>query len=124
MGDACSKPSLSIAFNNSGDKLSSEKSFVVMRVFPRRAQPNALNRAGAMSVAFGFDHAKPAGQRALMKSLFALSAILLVMSATFAAETEWRALPLVTDGKVDTNWVHVGWGGFIVDDGVLRTDPS
>jgi hypothetical protein len=36
----------------------------------------------------------------------------------------WRPLPLITDGKVDANWVHVGWGGFIVDDGVRRTDPS
>jgi hypothetical protein len=34
----------------------------------------------------------------------------------------WRALPLITDGKVDTNWVHVGWGGFVVEEGALRTD--
>jgi hypothetical protein len=31
-------------------------------------------------------------------------------------------LPLVTDGKVDANWIHVGWGGFVVDDGALRTE--
>jgi hypothetical protein len=29
---------------------------------------------------------------------------------------------LVTDGKVDPAWVHVGWGGFSVDDGALRTE--
>jgi len=34
----------------------------------------------------------------------------------------WSALPLVTNGKVDTNWVHLGWGGFVADDGMLRTD--
>ncbi len=38
------------------------------------------------------------------------------------AEPEWRALPLITDGKVNADWVHVGWGGFVVDDGALRTD--
>lgn len=36
----------------------------------------------------------------------------------------WRALPLVTGGKVDAGWVQVGWGGFVVDDGVLRTEPD
>ena len=34
----------------------------------------------------------------------------------------WRPLPLITDGKVDANWVQVGWGGFVVEDGRLRTD--
>jgi hypothetical protein len=29
---------------------------------------------------------------------------------------------LITDGKVDPSWVHVGWGGFVVDDGALRTE--
>src|SRR4051812_40171499 len=34
----------------------------------------------------------------------------------------WRTLPLVTDGKVDGNWTHVGGGGFAVEDGGLRTE--
>ena len=34
----------------------------------------------------------------------------------------WRSLPLVTDGKVDPAWTQVGWGGFAVDDGSLRTE--
>jgi len=38
------------------------------------------------------------------------------------AEPAWRALPLITHGKVDPGWVHVGWGGFVVDDGTLRTE--
>lgn len=38
------------------------------------------------------------------------------------SEPAWRALPLITDGKVDPNWVHTGWGGFVVDDGALRTE--
>lgn len=35
---------------------------------------------------------------------------------------EWRSLPLITNGKVDPNWDHTGWGGFVVDDGALRTE--
>jgi hypothetical protein len=38
------------------------------------------------------------------------------------AEPAWRPLPLITDGKVDPGWKHVGWGGFVVEDGTLRTD--
>ena len=34
----------------------------------------------------------------------------------------WRTLPLIKDGKVDTSWVHVGWGGFVVDDNALQTE--
>ena len=34
----------------------------------------------------------------------------------------WRTLPLVTDGKVDGNWTHVGGGDFAVEDGGLRTE--
>ena len=41
-----------------------------------------------------------------------------------AAESGWRSLPLVTGGKVDPSWIHVGWGGFLVDDGALRTAPD
>jgi hypothetical protein len=38
------------------------------------------------------------------------------------AEPAWRALPLVADGKLDPSWCHVGWGGFAVEDGALRTE--
>jgi len=59
---------------------------------------------------------------------------MLVLAATFVwsfpilhgaaptADPAWRPLPLVTDGKVDPGWVHVGWGGFVVDNGFLRTE--
>ena len=36
------------------------------------------------------------------------------------ASAEWRALPLVRDGKLDGGWKHVGWGGFVVDRGAAR----
>src|SRR5438270_4707751 len=48
----------------------------------------------------------------------------LLRGAESSSEPAWKPLPLITDGKLDTNWIHVGWGGFIVDDGVLRTDSS
>jgi hypothetical protein len=38
------------------------------------------------------------------------------------AEPPWRALPLIDEGKIDPSWSHVGWGGFVVDDGALRTE--
>jgi hypothetical protein len=38
------------------------------------------------------------------------------------SESGWRTLPLIANGKVDEAWCHVGWGGFVVDDGALRTE--
>jgi len=58
----------------------------------------------------------------------------IILAATFAgdlrslygagpqSEPAWRTLPLITNGKIDPNWMHVGWGGFVVDQGALRTD--
>lgn len=43
-------------------------------------------------------------------------------SAETKQEPAWQPLPLITDGKVDSSWVHVGWGGFAVDEGALRTE--
>src|SRR5437016_3378947 len=45
-----------------------------------------------------------------------------VHGAESTSEPAWRPLPLIADGKVDPNWIHVGWGGFVVDDGALRTE--
>ena len=36
--------------------------------------------------------------------------------------SEWRKLPLVTNGRIDPEWIHVGYGGFVVDEGALRTE--
>jgi hypothetical protein len=65
-----------------------------------------------------------------MKSFFAPSAssgffsllAFLSVSNLRAAEPQWRPLPLISSGKVDSNWVHTGYGGFSVEDGTLRTD--
>jgi len=44
---------------------------------------------------------------------------------TESEEAAWRPLPLIVDGKVAEGWCQVGWGGFVVEDGALRTacDP-
>jgi oligopeptidase B len=36
----------------------------------------------------------------------------------------WRPLPLIDSGKVDPAWQQIGYGGFSVDDGSLRTECS
>jgi hypothetical protein len=47
---------------------------------------------------------------------------LIAMGAESEQAAPWRSLPLITDGKVNPSWTHLGWGGFSVDDGALRTD--
>lgn len=46
----------------------------------------------------------------------------LMRGAESKAEPAWRPLPLITAGKVDPGWTHVGWGGFVVDGDALRTE--
>src|SRR5262245_1134433 len=49
----------------------------------------------------------------------------LALSGVRAAEggaAPWRSLPLIADGKVAPEWVHVGWGKFTVDNATVRTD--
>jgi len=47
-----------------------------------------------------------------------------VVSGARRVQTDrpWRSLPLITDGKVDENWAHIGWGSFVVDGDSLRTE--
>lgn len=61
----------------------------------------------------------------MRKALVLLVGVLaLGLSTTQAAEDGWKKLPLTKNGKVDPAWVHVGYGGFVADDGALRTDPA
>ena len=58
--------------------------------------------------------------------------LLLVAILTFALgfaqaadpATAWRPLPFITNGELDTNWIHIGYGGWTVDNGALRTKPD
>lgn len=57
----------------------------------------------------------------------ALPAVLLVVAgvstlASAADTPAWRPIPLVAGHKIAKGWTHVGWGGFTVDGGALRTD--
>jgi hypothetical protein len=36
----------------------------------------------------------------------------------------WRALPLIKDTQVDPSWAHIGYGGWTVEDGAIRTDSD
>jgi hypothetical protein len=38
------------------------------------------------------------------------------------AAGSWRSLPLIKDSQVNPDWVHLGWGGFVVDGEALRTE--
>lgn len=42
--------------------------------------------------------------------------------ADSTSEPPWRSLPLITEEKVNPDWIHIGWGGFVLDDGALRTE--
>lgn len=59
-----------------------------------------------------------------MKELFAIASLIAAVATAQDDVKPWSQLPLVTDGKIDASWVHVGWGGFVVDDGALRSDPD
>jgi hypothetical protein len=58
----------------------------------------------------------------MKRTLFSLAVFCTLLAASYAAEKDWRALPIIKDGKVHPDWAHTGWGSFAVDDGALRTD--
>ena len=45
-----------------------------------------------------------------------------MLTPVSGAAQGWRALPLITNGRVDESWCHVGYGGFAVDGDSLRTE--
>ncbi|MCI0535830.1 MAG: DUF1080 domain-containing protein [Verrucomicrobiales bacterium] len=67
-----------------------------------------------------------ASRRAIRSFTFLLAAFACIFAFVRGAESApdpaWQPLPLIADGKVDSSWMHVGWGGFVVDDGALRTE--
>jgi hypothetical protein len=97
---------------------------------------NVANRG-----ALGFDAAPRRFQRHDMKTIFCSKSVpthnafsIIALAAAFAcgsaeaggadraSESVWRQLPLIAGGKVNPDWMHLGWGGFVVDDGALRTE--
>lgn len=59
-------------------------------------------------------------------SILAIQLLCVVVAIAEAEEKSagaaWRTLPLIKDGKVDSNWVQIGWGEFVVDGESLRTE--
>ncbi|MCY2954458.1 MAG: DUF1080 domain-containing protein [Planctomycetota bacterium] len=45
-----------------------------------------------------------------------------LIAAEAAADSPWRLIPLIKDGKVAEEWAHIGWGGFAVEGDCLRTE--
>jgi hypothetical protein len=61
----------------------------------------------------------------MQKAFVLLMGVLALSAASLqAADDGWKKLPLMKNGKVDPAWVHIGYGGWVVDDGALRTDPA
>jgi hypothetical protein len=64
-------------------------------------------------------------QCAIVTVTWAIS-VLILLGSTACGDDQpadgWRALPLIQNGKVDPAWVHIGYGGFAVEDGSLRTE--
>src|SRR5688572_30624978 len=41
-----------------------------------------------------------------------------------AADSDWKNLPLIRDGKVAPDWVFIGFGKMAIEGDALRTEPS
>ena len=59
----------------------------------------------------------------ILRSLLATVLGGLVFSAA-AADSGWKDLPLIKDGKVAPDWVFIGYGRMAVEDDALRTEPA
>ena len=65
--------------------------------------------------------------------LCALSFLVFVVAAGCAGDNRqeesrdpagWRSLPLTKGGTVHPDWRQVGWGGFVAEEGTLKTAPD
>jgi hypothetical protein len=66
-----------------------------------------------------------------MRIVLPIPALLLIIGTSAGAgatgkdeqhQPPWRALPLLDGGKVHESWTQIGWGGFVADQGSLRTE--
>jgi hypothetical protein len=58
-----------------------------------------------------------------MRTTFSL-VLLLLASSAFAADADWRAIPLIENGRVAPAWQHAGWGAMKAEGDVLVTSPD
>jgi hypothetical protein len=58
--------------------------------------------------------------------LIVTTILMLLISASGNADEspddKWQILPLIQGDRIDPSWVHIGYGGFAVDQGTLRTE--
>ena len=59
-----------------------------------------------------------------MRGLIFIVAVLTGFIGGRAAEAEWRTLPLITNGKLNTNWVQIGYGTWEVEGADLKSRPD
>ena len=59
---------------------------------------------------------------ALPAAALLLTACTAMTAANDAADSGWKALPLMENGKLAPGWKRTGFGGFTLVDGALRTD--
>jgi hypothetical protein len=45
-------------------------------------------------------------------------------AASAAADSEWRSIPLIENGKIASDWKYVGWGSMTVDKDQVATAPD
>jgi hypothetical protein len=61
-----------------------------------------------------------------MNMLKLLATFLVMLSQAAPQQTTpaagWRVLPLIAEGKIHSSWEQIGWGGFAIDQGALRTE--
>jgi hypothetical protein len=60
----------------------------------------------------------------LKRLLTTLAFGLLLCRCAGADENMWRPLPLIQDGKLSDEWVHLGWGQFVVEGDCIRAEPD
>jgi hypothetical protein len=60
------------------------------------------------------------------RSFVVLAAVACSLFSVRAADSKlnsgWRTIPLVKNGKVSSDWVHIGYGGFSTEGDAIRTD--
>ncbi|MBI4624293.1 MAG: DUF5060 domain-containing protein [Verrucomicrobia bacterium] len=88
--------------------------YAALRIDPRDGSQHELNPVDGGAVNFSM----PPGDWVLTFRRLAAA------NSKSAAGRPWRSLPLVAAGKVDPSWAQVGWGGFSVDGGALRTETD
>jgi hypothetical protein len=61
-------------------------------------------------------------KRVTVSLILGVAAIRAIPAAESESNAAWRPLRLISNGRIDPAWVHVGWGGFALENDTLRTE--